>query len=145
MDITYLINTVTPWNEPPRARHQLATALAKDNRVVFVARNQLGWPKVRTSELKTNLALVVPYFPVDYRLRWRLPIINEGYQNWLYTRLVNQYGDKETRVINFDNTATRLFKYFKNVIYYCNDEFTLKINAKSNLVSSYWKFAGEPP
>jgi glycosyltransferase involved in cell wall biosynthesis len=139
-EITYVINTVTSWNEPPRARHQLAQELAKNRPVIFIARNEIGRPRIDISQASNLLRIIVPYYPVDYRLRWRVPLINEIYQNWLYRTLASEYGENAVRVINFDNTATQLFKYFKNVVYYCNDEWLLKINLKSKFVFHYWKF-----
>jgi len=138
--ITYVVNTVTSWNEPPRARHQLTKELAKNRPVIFVGRNELGVPRIEISQFSDLLKILIPYYPVDYRLRWRVPLINELYQRWLFRTLSIEFGENAIRVINFDNTATQLFKYFKNVVYYCNDEWLLKINAKSEFVVHYWKF-----
>lgn len=121
----YLVNTITTsWNEPPRARHQVALSLArKGEAVVFVARNEKGRPKIELSDVKSNLTLITPYYPVDYRIRYRLPLLNESYQHWLFKRLSKLVGnEKNIRVINFDFSATQIFKYFSNVIYYCSDD-----------------------
>ena len=131
----YLINTITSWDEPPRARHQVAKALAKKNNVILIARNELGKPGVVVTQLEKNLKLITPYFPIDYRIRYRLPIINEIYQNWLFKKLSIEY--KNVRVINFDHTATQIYKYFDNVIYYCNDEYLKYYLTKSLLVLFY--------
>ena len=131
----YLINTITYWNEPPRARHQVAEALAKNNEVIFIARNEFGKPKINTFSVNDNLTVITPYFPIDYRIRYRLPIINEIYQNWLFKKLSNKY--QNVRVINFDHTATQIYKYFKNVIYYCNDNYFAYDRAKSHFVMIY--------
>ena len=127
----YLINTITSWDEPPRARHQIAQALAKNHKVYFIARNEFGIPKLAWNVINHNLTVIKPYFPVDYRIRYRTPAINEIYQNWLFKKLSQSY--KEARVINFDPTATQIFKYFDDVIYYCNDDHTeisRRINSK---------------
>lgn len=131
----YLINTITSWDEPPRARHQVAQALAKNHKVYFIARNEFGLPKLTWNVINHNLTVIKPYFPVDYRIRYRMPVINEIYQNWLFRKLSQSY--KEARVINFDPTATQIFKYFDDVVYYCNDEHLDKIRAKPQLVILY--------
>ena len=131
----YLINTITLWDEPPRTRHQVAQALAKNHKVYFIARNEFGLPRLTWNVINANLTLIKPYFPVDYRIRYRMPVINEIYQNWLFRKLSHSF--KKPRVINFDHTATQIFKYFKDVVYYCNDEHLDKIRAKSQLVILY--------
>lgn len=115
----FLINTFTHWEEPPRARHQVSYALARNHVVVFVAANKAGIPGVRSSRIGDNLTLVQPRFPVGNKIRYRIPFLNEFYQDWLYKKLSRKYGDY--RVINFDFTATRIFRYFKDVIFYYND------------------------
>ena len=89
--------------------------------VIFIEKNKIGFPRISTLQKKNGLTLVSPFFPIDYRLRFRIPIINECYQLWLFRRLKNTFGD--VVVINFDYTAHRLSSIFKNSIYYCNDEY----------------------
>jgi hypothetical protein len=116
----FLINTFTHWNEPPRARHHVARALSTTHEVVFVSANQFGIPAIKTI-VDGNIKVVIPSFPIINKIRYRLPFVNELYQKWLFKRLVSSYGNYQ--VINFDFTATRIFNYFKHVIYYCNDSF----------------------
>ena len=119
----YLINTITSWQEPPRARHQVAQALAKNNEVIFVARNEIGMPKLEIYRTNEYLTVITPYYPIDYRIRFRLPLFNEIYQNWLFKGLAKHVGSQtQVRVINFDFTATQIYRYFSDVIYYCNDD-----------------------
>ncbi len=115
----FLINTFTHWEEPPRARHQVAYALAKQHTVVFVAANKIGFPGVKFSQKKENITLVQPRFFVGNKIRYRIPVLNEFYQHWLYSKLRKLYGDFS--VINFDFTATRVYRYFQDVIFYYND------------------------
>jgi len=117
----FLINTLTHWEEPPRARHQVAHALSKDHTVVFVAANKPGFPGITTTVIHENLVVVTPYFPVLHKIRYRIPVLNELYQNWLFKQLLKSWSD--CKVINFDFTATRIFRYFRQVYYYCNDSF----------------------
>jgi hypothetical protein len=117
----FLINTLTHWEEPPRARHQVTNALARNHQVVFVAANKPGFPGITTAIIHENLIVVTPYFPVPHKLRYRIKMFNEIYQNWLFKILVKKWSDYQ--VINFDFTATQIFSYFKKVCYYCNDSF----------------------
>jgi hypothetical protein len=118
----FLINTLTHWNEPPRARHQVAYTLSKEHKVIFVAAVKPGLPGIKSAIIKENLEILTPYYPILHKIRYRIPFINEIYQNWLFRRLKKKYSDYV--VINFDFTATRIYNYFTNVIYYCNDSFS---------------------
>jgi hypothetical protein len=131
-----IVNTITGWEEPPRARHQLTYALAKKgNEIIFVTKNKIGWPAIRTAAFSENIMVVTPFFPLDYKFRYRLPIINEIFQRWLYRKLFKIY--KDMLVINFDFTAHRIFSYFSNVVYYCNDEYIGNSKYRLAMVSYY--------
>ncbi len=135
MEVKYLINTMTAWEEPPRARHQVTSALAKKHKVAFVASNKIGWPRVEISTLN-NIVLVQPYFPVNLKIRYRLPIVNETYQYWLFSKLRKKFNRVD--VVNFDFSAYLIHKFFKKVYFYCNDNFTAiskKIN--NSLIYKY--------
>jgi len=114
---------MTHWEEPPRARHYVAKSLSKNNNVVYVGANKLGMPSIKEAQIHENLKVLTPYFPIDNRARYRLPVINELYQYWLFRKIARKYRDY--RVINFDFTATRIFEFFHDVIYYCNDSFSM--------------------
>ncbi|MBK6898652.1 MAG: glycosyltransferase [bacterium] len=116
----FLLNTITSWDEPPRARHQLAQALAESHDVVFVARNRTGRPRLDTAAVSDRLTVVTPTWPLDYRFRYRTPVVNEIYQDWLYRRLAALYPDAD--VVNFDQTATRLVRRYPGFAHFCNDE-----------------------
>lgn len=135
MEPKFLINTITAWNEPHRARHQFAFAASKQYKIVFVTRNNVGLPKLRISNPEPNITLIEPCFPVDYRFRYRLPFINEMYQHWLYPKLKKLYPD--ISVVNFDFTATQLFKSYSSAVYYCNDEYVGNSKYQSRLVDKY--------
>jgi hypothetical protein len=131
--LNFLINTITHWDEPPRARHQLTYALMKKYPVIFVSANKTGFLKIEKKKVNDNLEIIIPTFPVDVRLRTKLPLINAIYQKWLFRKLRKWYPG--ITVINFDFTAHHIFKYFKQVVYYCNDDFVA--------LSSYYPFIGK--
>ena len=118
----FLINTLTHWEEPPRARHQVTHALSENHKVVFISANKKGLPHLRSEKINKNLTLVVPHFPIGHKFRYRLSFFNAIYQTWLFSKLYKTYRDYT--VLNFDFTAKRIFKYFNKVIYYCNDSFS---------------------
>jgi len=120
--MNFLLNTITFWEEPPRARHQVAFALSQKYPVVFIAGNKFGFMKLIEKKIDKNLTLIQPFFPIDNRLRYRISIVNKIYQKWLFRLLRKKF--KEYHVINFDFTATEIFNYFDHVVYYCNDNFT---------------------
>lgn len=137
MSRKFLINTVTHWDEPPRARHQVAFALAEKHQVVFVARNNFGKIGVKFIRIHSRLTLVNPTFPIDYRLRIRIPIINEIYQKWLFKVLKKKYSDYIT--LNFDFTAHLIFNFFSPVVYYCNDECIGNTQYPNWFTDSYYR------
>jgi len=117
---SFLLNTITGWNEPPRARHQIAQALAEFNEVIFVAKNRTGRPGLHRAEIGSGLTVLTPSWPLDYRFRYRLPVANEIYQEWLFGRLAKLHPG--VQVVNFDPTATRLAHYFPGYVHFSNDE-----------------------
>jgi glycosyltransferase involved in cell wall biosynthesis len=116
----FLLNTITYWNEPPRARHQVAYALSKHHQVVFVAASRLGLPGLKIQEVQKNLLVINPVFPVPYKFRYRIGVINRIYQRWLFRKLRKSYPDYI--LLNFDFTASLARKYFNKMVYYCNDD-----------------------
>lgn len=132
-----LINTVTAWEEPPRARHQITYALAKKHKIFFITRNKVGLPKVKFYPINKNIVIIEPSFPIGYKYRYRLPIINELYQFWLYKKINKR--DSFLYCINFDFTATLIFRFFKRTIYYCNDDYIGNSNVPNWLVDQYHK------
>ncbi|HEX3008277.1 MAG TPA: hypothetical protein VHO90_11765, partial [Bacteroidales bacterium] len=122
MEERFLINTITDWSEPPRARHQVTSELSKKYKVVFVNANYVGLPRLKKKVERENLTILYPTFPVNFKIRYRIPIVNELYQRWLFKKLAKEYPGYQ--MINFDFSASLIHKYFDKVIYYCNDNFT---------------------
>src|SRR4030042_6885289 len=121
-DFKFIINTFTKWDEPPRARHQVATEISKHYDTIFISANKTGLPKLKKKTINNNLSVIYPYFPITTKIRYRVPIINELYQLWLFSKLKKQYPDYY--VINFDFTARLIYRFFTKTIFYCNDNFT---------------------
>lgn len=115
-----MVNTITDWNEPPRARHQVSYALAKIYKVAFISSNKFGFFGLKKSKISENLDVIFPSFPILVKIRIRIPLLNKLYQKWLYKKLTKLF--PESTVINFDFTAKFLPAYFTNLIYYCNDD-----------------------
>ena len=113
--------TISCWEEPPRARHQVARALTHHGHVIFVARNRIGAPALAERVVEKNITVVEPSWPLDYRFRYRLPGVNEIYQSWLLHRLRNRHRD--VQVITFDHTVTGLGRHYPDYVYFCNDDF----------------------
>lgn len=133
----FLIFTLTSWDEAPRARHQVTKELLKlGHEVIFVEKNSFGFPRIRLQK-EGNFTLVNTRFIPGYKFRFRLPIINELYQHWLFRKMKARLGD--LFVITFDFTAHKVPRYFSNSIYYCNDEVIGNSTIKSSLVDYYWQ------
>lgn len=118
----YLVyTTVTTWNEPPRARHQVTNELKQDGVVYFVERNKVGKPRIELQQVEENVVVITPYFPMLYKVRYRTPGINEYYHRWLLKKINDLQIDFEM-VISFDYTAPAINEFFDNVIFYCADD-----------------------
>lgn len=118
----YLVyTTVTTWDEPPRARHQVTNELKAEGKVYFVERNRVGRPRVEVKQVEENVMVITPYFPVIYKLRYRTPGLNELYHTWLL-RKIKDLEVKFEMVISFDYTAPAINRFFDNVVFYCADD-----------------------
>jgi glycosyltransferase involved in cell wall biosynthesis len=133
----FLFITRTDWNEPPRARHQLAKALAKEHHVTFVAINKKGKARLEIQSPQDNITLITPYWLGQGKFIHRLPIINEIYQYWLYKKLASEYAGYH--VINFDPSASLIHSFFTDVVYFCNDNFLEKKRSKLLITKLYFK------
>lgn len=133
----FLFITKTSWNEPPRARHQLAFALAaKGHTVNFVSLSKTGAPFLSSSLIGAGLTLFTPSWFIPAKVVYRIPVINETYQIWLFRKLKQKFSD--CIVINFDPSATLLKYFFSEYIFYCNDNFVDSKRAGNILTKLYF-------
>ncbi len=136
-EAVFLLNTRTPWEEAPRARHQVAEALARRYPVYFVGANQTGPRGLKRHPINSNLTVLQPSWPIHPTTRYRGPPVNELYQNWLFSKIRKMLEGKNVCVINFDHTATQIFRYFDEVVYYCND-YHIR-NYPNRLIKKYFE------
>lgn len=129
----FLIYTRTPWAEAPRARHQFAEALSHFHNVVFIEANKIGLPQVKKTIINKNLEVWTPFFPIDYRIRFRTPVINEIYQMWLFNKITSA-----DYIVTFDHTAHLLKNVNTPFLYYCNDDHIKSYGIP--LLKTYFKF-----
>lgn len=116
----FILNTITAFDEPPRSRHQVAYELKNYGEVYFITRNKVGFPKWEVYE-EDGIKFIIPYWPIDYRYRYRLPIINESYQKYL-SFIFKKLNLKNEILVNFDHTAYMVTKNFDVSIYFCSDD-----------------------
>lgn len=136
---TYLVyTTLTSWNEPPRSRHQITNIIKKQGVVYFVEKSKIGRPKIAVRQVEENVFVITPHHPIDYRVRYRTPVLNERYHTWLLQKVLDLQIAFDI-VFTFDHTSYLITKYFDNVIYYCGDDFIG--NAKISLpwINAYHK------
>lgn len=123
--MNFLVYTRTNWNEPPRARHQLAEALSEFGKVYFIEANNFGFFKISIDKAKDSLLVIKSYFPMPSFIRFRFPIINELYQVWLFNILKKKtavFSDSDV-LISFDQTGSIFIrKWPKKSVYFCNDD-----------------------
>jgi hypothetical protein len=87
-----------------------------------VERSRIGLPKVVVTQVEKTVFTITPYYPIDYRIRYRTPRLNEQYHNWLLNKIEKLNLAFEI-VLTFDHTSHLINKVFQNVIYYCGDDF----------------------
>ncbi|CAN5120260.1 hypothetical protein BH09BAC2_BH09BAC2_18120 [soil metagenome] len=116
-----LYTIVTQWEEPPRARHQVANELKVLGKVYFVERNKFGFPRIEIKQVEENVFVITPYYFINYKARYRLETINNMYHEWLLKKIKNLNIEFEL-VITFDYTAPAIHNYFNNVIFYLADD-----------------------
>lgn len=132
-----LIHTLaTAWDEPPRARHQVTNELKKQNIIYFVEKDRLGLPKLEIKQVEPNVYVLTPYYPMDYRVRYRTPGINELFKKWLF-KSISELAIDFDFVVTFDFTAPEIHNYFSNVIFYCADDNVGLGNFTPSFVISY--------
>lgn len=115
--------TRTPWNEPPRARHQLAQAMSKFHQVIFIEANKTGFFSIKKTQLNDSLTILTPKFPIANKYRFRIPILNEIYQIFIARKINRIFQNEKFFVITFDQTS-HLFCQHINFpyLYYVNDD-----------------------
>jgi len=119
----FIVYTNTEWDGPPRSRHQLAHALAKRFKVTFVSSNTIGIPGLKSAKVNDNFELLTPSFPASFRLRYRMPVLNEAYQVWLFKKLKKQFKGRDVIFICTEFGGHLVGKYFEKFIYMANDDF----------------------
>jgi hypothetical protein len=137
--INYLIYaSLTSWNEPPRSRHQITNELKQKGTVYFVERSKIGAPKIEIKKVEDNVYVLTPTYPIHFRIRYRTPILNEFYHNWLLNKL-KKLSIKFDLVITFDFTSYLINNFSPNVIYYCGDDYIGNSDYKLFIIDWYHK------
>ncbi|WP_031425167.1 glycosyltransferase [Flavimarina sp. Hel_I_48] len=135
--MTFLVyTTLTEWIEPPRSRHQVTNELKKNGTVYFVEKSRKGTLHIEIKKVDENVYRIIPYFPIDYRIRYRTPFLNEYYHTWLIKKIQKINLDFDI-VISFDHTSYLLKNHYSNLIYYCGDDFIGNSKIKFFLINWY--------
>jgi hypothetical protein len=142
-----IINTNTIWDSPPRARHQIAYALSKKGiKVTFISGNTYGKPGFERKKINENLEVYIPSFPISRRFRYRTPLLNEGYQFWLYSKLKKMFNPEETVVVTSDFGGYLIPRFFNKSVYFASDDYVnnvkIPIFVKAYTTFTQQKLAG---
>lgn len=123
-----VITTVSPWHEPPRIRHQVASHLSNHFNVLYVQ----TWPVKQLPPKKVNDSLIVVTTNRLIRGLDRIgpyaPWLISAYRWYIAKRVIkcaNQYSSKLCGIINFNFNFPEIFEIDKSLkrIYICNDDF----------------------
>lgn len=135
----YLVyTTLTSWKEPPRSRHQVTNIIKKGGVVYFVEKSNIGIPRIDVRQVEESVFVITPYHPIDYRVRYRTPVLNERYHTWLLQKVKGLNIPFEI-VFTFDHTSYLITGYFDNVIYYCGDDFIGNARISLPWINAYHK------
>ncbi len=115
---TFILITNTPWDEPPRLRHQVAQLLLDaGHRVIFFERPQPWYAKSgpRVVALTDQLTLVNTTRLIHFQLRV-LPILSWINARWaireIRARMRECAVEPDTRVVNFNHDSDYLGELF---------------------------------
>ncbi|MEX2566535.1 MAG: glycosyltransferase [Cyclobacteriaceae bacterium] len=136
----FIIYTNTIWDSPPRARHQLAHALSQNHKVTFIASNEMGMPGLQTIKVNSRLEVIIPSFPLSKRFRYRTPLLNEGYQAWLFPILKRKFKDRDNLIVICTDFGGYLInKFLSPVIYFASDDYinNVKVPAAVKAYTAY--------
>jgi hypothetical protein len=133
----FIINTLTKYSEPPRSRHQVAQSLTEYGKVYFIAANEIGMPGFNEKKID-GINFIIPKWPIDYRIRYRTPLLNEYYQKFIFSELKKKSLNKEL-LINFDHSSSWLHSKFENSVYYCSDDHIGNSSLGLGFVNRYHK------
>lgn len=126
-----VVSSNTPWNEPPRIRHQVSRQLTREYNVLYV---QLPFtsrsPKTTLEKITPSLIAVTlaGFNRITKRLCHefeQLHSIAEALTTKQISRLVKAMGYQEATLVNFqhDFSKTMHEPLFRKKIYFCNDDF----------------------
>ena len=129
-----VVATMTPWEEVPRIRHQIARGLARYYRVLYITFPTSWQDKYRSEISSPEVGIVVwrpsNWFTVPGRVVAGLPAARLPEQCYLSSAFDRQLRslDSEPRfVINFDhrNNWIQQRRWFPRSVYLCNDDHSL--------------------
>lgn len=128
--ITLVITANTPWQEPPRLRHQLAMQMVRFYNVLYIEL-PLGSTgrKEETEQVLENL--FVHRFPrpikgIGYLYKY-FPLFHHLFNRWVVrkvNKIVCRYPEKKI-LINFQPDFPEIIvsPVFSHTVYFCNDNF----------------------
>lgn len=131
MKNTYIILTITRWDEPPRIRHQISRMLSKDNLVLFVEtpiwreeKHDTEIEEVEKNIIRCRLGNKC-YLPFKVELFTRLGhLINHNLIIKEVNKIVEKYsiGSKVLLNFNFYLDSVMKMKSFDLNLYFSNDD-----------------------
>jgi hypothetical protein len=129
-----VVATMTPWDELPRLRHQVARALTRHYNVFYI-NFPINWRKKlpeRWSQPEPGIVVWEPssrlYLPWRLTARhYRLRQFEASYFRQQIQRRLQDFEIKPVALVNFDYRQAWLMDHelFPKMIYICNDDFSL--------------------
>ena len=124
-----VVTTVTPWDEPPRIRHQVSVALSNEYNVLFVQ----TYPKVAAKPKKISETLITlsvgRYVRGLARFFLMFPSVEGIFKKLTSNRIgkviTNNYLAAQTHIVNFNYDFPEIYdlNIFEKRVFIYNDDF----------------------
>jgi glycosyltransferase involved in cell wall biosynthesis len=125
-----VVTTMTPWNEPPRIRHQVTRQLTRLYNVVYVDLSGAAADRDELEQISADLLVyTIRKVPGVWRkLHGHLEYFRRRYQRAVAQRiesLIGRLGYERATLVNFQFDFPQIMasKRFGAKIYLCNDDF----------------------
>lgn len=146
-----VVTTVTPWDEPPRIRHQVTRQLTRFYNVIYVELPMAASSNYFSDHYEKINEHLIMYRPAALPRIFRkiynnIPFCHAVYNNLIAKKIekaIRQSGYKNAFLINFqyDFDSVMSSSVFYPRIYFCNDNFPemAKYKWKKSLLAKYEK------
>jgi hypothetical protein len=136
-EVLVVLYSQSPWDDPPRIRHQVARELAKHFKVMYLEvplpRGKRHGTMVEDKGGNIKRVAITNYFEPPFRIKSMIPGLTgalEGYYLGVLKGILSPYKSFKKILISFDYNFQAFMrdKIFDFKVYFCNDDFSHSSN-----------------